>query len=65
MPLIFATGYLNKYVRIFVKISTLQNAGLDVSTCVLFWGGNCSKYLEDLHPDKLEGPHNFVLWNDG
>ena len=30
-----------------------------------FFLGNCSKYLEDLYSDKLEGPHNFVLWNDG
>lgn len=64
LALIFATGYLNKYVRICVKISTPQNAGLDVSICVLFLG-NCLKYLEDLYSDKLEGPDNFVLWNDG
>lgn len=38
LALIFATGYLNKYVRICVKISTLQNAALDVSICVLFFG---------------------------
>ena len=74
LSLIFANGYLNKYVRICVQKNTVQNPGLDVRVCVtVFCVGNRAKYLEvlvcfvfDLQSfRKNYADLTAVLWNDG